>query len=54
MFISIYIHGHLFLVHVHSFDIHDGDDYIQVNDELEDKVLEFFEKVGDKLKQNMV
>jgi hypothetical protein len=41
-------------LNVHSFDIHDGEDYIQVNDELEDKVLEFFEKVGDKLKQNMI
>lgn len=39
---------------VHSFDLHNGDDYEQFDEELEEGILEFFQKVGDKLKQNMI
>ena len=39
---------------VHSFDLHDGDDYAEFDDELEDSLLEFFQQVGDKIKQNMI
>ena len=38
---------------VHSFDLHNGDDYEQFDDELEEGLLEFFQKVGDKIKQSM-
>jgi len=38
---------------VNSFDLHDGDDYVEFDDELEESLLEFFKKVGDKLKQSM-
>ena len=38
---------------VHSFDLHNGDDYEQFDDELEEGILEFFQKVGDKIKQSM-
>ena len=39
---------------VHSFDLHDGDDYAEFDDELEDSLLEFFQQVGDKIKQSMI
>jgi hypothetical protein len=39
---------------VHSFDLHNGDDYEEFDDELEEGLLEFFQKVGDKIKQSMV
>ena len=39
---------------VHSFDLHDGDDYAEFDGELEDSLLEFFQQVGDKIKQNMI
>ena len=38
---------------VHSFDLHNGNDYEQFDDELEEGLLEFFQKVGDKIKQSM-
>ena len=41
-------------LNVHSFDIHDGEDYVDLNVDLEDGLLEFFQQVGDKIKQNMV
>ena len=41
-------------LNVHSFDLHDGEDYVDLNVDLEDSLLEFFQKVGDKIKQNMV
>ncbi len=41
-------------LNVHSFDLHDGKDYVPLDDELEDKILEFFEKVGDRIKQSMI
>ena len=39
---------------VHSFDLHNGDDYEQFDEELEEGILEFFQQVGDKIKQNMI
>lgn len=39
---------------VHSFDLHDGDDYVEFDEELEDSLLEFFQMVGEKIKQNMI
>jgi len=39
---------------VNSFDLHDGDDYVEFDDDLEDSLLEFFQQVGDKIKQNMI
>ena len=39
---------------VHSFDLHDGDDYAEFDGELEDSLLEFFQQVGDKIKQSMI
>ena len=41
-------------LNVHSFDLHDGDDYVEFDGDLEDSLLEFFQQVGDKLKQNMI
>ena len=41
-------------LNVHSFDIHDGEDYVDLNVDLEDGLLEFFQQVGDKIKQNMM
>ena len=41
-------------LNVHSFDLHDGEDFVDLNVDLEDGLLEFFQKVGDKIKQNMV
>jgi hypothetical protein len=38
---------------VHSFDLHNGNDYEQFDDELEEGLLEFFQKIGDKIKQSM-
>ena len=38
---------------VHSFDLHDGDDYVEFDEGLEESLLEFFQKVGDKIKQSM-
>jgi len=38
---------------VHSFDLHDGDDYVEFNEELEESLLEFFQKVGDRIKKSM-
>ena len=39
---------------VHSLDLHDGDDYVEFDEELEESLLEFFQQVGDKLKQNII
>lgn len=39
---------------VHSFDLHDGNDYVEFDEELEESLLEFFQQVGDKIKQNMI
>ncbi len=36
-----------------SFDLHNGDDYEEFDDDLEDSLLEFFQQVGDKIKQSM-
>ena len=41
-------------LNVHSFDLHDGEDYVDLNVDLEDGLLEFFQKVGDKIKQSMI
>jgi hypothetical protein len=41
-------------LNVHSFDLHDGEDYVDLNVDLEDGLLEFFQQVGDKIKQNMI
>ena len=41
-------------LNVHSFDLHDGEDYVSLNVDLEDGLLEFFQKVGNKIKQNMI
>ena len=41
-------------LNVHSFDLHDGDDYAEFDGELEDSLLEFFQQVGNKIKQNMI
>ena len=41
-------------LNVHSFDLHDGNDYVEFDEELEDSLLEFFEEVGDKIKQNII
>ena len=41
-------------LNVHSFDLHDGDDYVEFDEELEDSLLEFFQEVGDKIKQNII
>jgi hypothetical protein len=38
---------------VHSFDLHNGDDYEQFDEELEESLLEFFQQVGNKIKQIM-
>jgi hypothetical protein len=38
---------------VHSFDLHDGEDFVEFKDELEESLLDFFVKVGDKIKQSM-
>ena len=39
---------------VHSFDLHDGDDYVEFDEELDESLLKFFQQVGDKIKQNMI
>ena len=39
---------------VHSFDLHDGDDYVEFDEELEESLLEFFQQVGEKIKQNLI
>lgn len=39
---------------VHSYDLHDGNDYVEFDEELEESLLEFFQQVGDKIKQNMI
>jgi len=41
-------------LNVHSFDLHDGEDYVDLNVDLEDGLLEFFQQVGDKIKQSMI
>ncbi len=41
-------------LNVHSFDLHDGEDFVELIDDFEDLLLEFFKKVGDKIKQNMI
>jgi len=41
-------------LNVHSFDLHDGDDYVEFDEELEDSLLEFYQEVGDKIKQNII
>ncbi len=38
---------------VHSFDLHDGDDYVEFDEGLEESLLVFFQNVGDKIKQSM-
>jgi len=40
-------------LNVHSFDLHDGEDYVEFDGELEDNLLEFFQEVGDKIKRSM-
>jgi hypothetical protein len=39
---------------VHSFDLHNGDDYEEFDDELEEGLFEFFKNVGDKIKQSIM
>ena len=39
---------------VHSYDLHDGNDYVEFDEELEESLLKFFQQVGDKIKQNMI
>ena len=39
---------------VHSFDLHDGEDYVEFDEELDESLLEFFQMVGEKIKQNMI
>ena len=39
---------------VHSFDLHDGNDYVEFDEELDESLLKFFQQVGDKIKQNMI
>lgn len=41
-------------LNVHSFDLHDGEDYVEFDEELDESLLEFFQQVGDKLKQNLI
>jgi hypothetical protein len=41
-------------LNVHSFDLHNGDDYEEFDDELEESLFEFFQQVGDKIKQSMI
>ena len=41
-------------LNVHSFDLHDGNDYVEFDEKLEESLLEFFQQVGDKIKQNMI
>ena len=41
-------------LNVHSFDLHDGDDYVEFDEELQDSLLEFFQEVGNKIKQNII
>ena len=41
-------------LNVHSFDLHDGNDYVQLDDVLEDQLFEFFKNVGDKIKQSIM
>ena len=41
-------------LNVHSFDLHDGNDYVEFDEELEDSLLEFFQEVGNKIKQNII
>jgi len=38
---------------VHSFDLHDGDDYVEFDDDLQESLLEFFKEVGEKIKKSM-
>lgn len=38
---------------VHSFDLHDGDDYVEFDDQLESELLKFFKNVGEKIKKSM-
>ena len=37
---------------VHSFDLHDGDDYVEFDDDLQESLLEFFKEVGEKIKKS--
>lgn len=39
---------------VHSFDLHNGEDYEEFDEELDEELLEFFQKVGDKIKKSLV
>ena len=39
---------------VNSFDLHDGDDYVEFDDELEESLLKFFQQVGNKIKQSII
>ena len=39
---------------VHSFDLHNGIDYVEFDEELDESLLKFFQQVGDKIKQNMI
>ena len=39
---------------VKSFDLHDGDDYVEFDDELEESFLKFFQQVGNKIKQSII
>ena len=41
-------------LNVHSFDLHDGNDYVEFDEKLEESLLEFFQEVGDKIKQNII
>jgi len=41
-------------LNVHSFDLHDGNDYVEFDDVLEDQLFEFFKNVGDKIKQSIM
>ncbi len=41
-------------LNVHSFDLHDGNDYVEFDEEFEESLFEFFQQVGDKIKQNLI
>jgi hypothetical protein len=36
-----------------TFDLHDGDDFVEFDDEMEDKLTEFFLDVNNKIVQTL-
>lgn len=49
-FVCIYTNGKY---KYQSFDLHDGDDYVEFDDDFEDKLSKFFKKVSIKLAKTM-